>query len=217
MYLSDEIDRAVRGVDIPGQYVGWRPYNRFYAEGTEDLFTNVPTGRSPLVLAAPKAKLNLPEVDTKVKTLPIEYQAVRRSHLKQVGRVLDEIEQNELLRLEEEAQRLQKENVEDMRNKLTWKQRESIDQLKALRREQDTTVAQDKNPFAQIQNGAIIVPTVLNAGVSKTTSLEANIYQPVSEDATGAGKLSTKEKLFKFEGEIADKKIFEDYKFEDYD
>ena len=38
-----------------GQYVGYRPYNRFYAAGTEELFTNVPTGRSPLVMATPKS------------------------------------------------------------------------------------------------------------------------------------------------------------------
>lgn len=101
MYLSDEIDRAVRGTDLEDQYIGWRQYNRFYAEGTEDLFTNVPTGKSPLVLASPKVPKDTKiEVLSNDKPLPIEYQAIRRSHLKQVGRTLDQIEKKELERLE---------------------------------------------------------------------------------------------------------------------
>jgi hypothetical protein len=103
MFLSDEIDRAVRGSDIPDQNVGFRQYNRFYAEGTEDLFTNIPTGRSPLVLAAPTIPegTNFTEVP-KNKPLPIEYQSMRRSHLKQVGRSLEQIEKTELKKLKKQ-------------------------------------------------------------------------------------------------------------------
>lgn len=113
MYLSDEIDRAVRGSDLEDQYIGWRQYNRFYAEGTEDLFTNVPTGRSPLVLATPK----VPK-DTKIETLdkdrplPIEYQAIRRSHLKQVGRTLEQIEKKEIERLENKKLEIEEDKNE---------------------------------------------------------------------------------------------------------
>eukprot|EP01080_Neovahlkampfia_damariscottae_P008542 gene8542-366_t len=101
MFLSDEIDRAVRGIDLPDQNIGYRQYNRFYAEGTEELFTNIPTGRSPLVLAAPKIPegTKFTEV-SKDKPLPIEYQSMRRSHLKQVGRSLDLIEKSQLKNLQ---------------------------------------------------------------------------------------------------------------------
>lgn len=102
MYLSDEIDRAVRGVDVENQFIGWRQYNRFYAEGTEDLFVNIPTGRSPLVLAAPKipeGTIFAPIEDTAPSI--IEYQSNRRSLLKQMGRTLGEIEQTQLDSLQE--------------------------------------------------------------------------------------------------------------------
>jgi hypothetical protein len=100
MYLSDEIDRAVKGLDQENQHVGWRQYNRFYSEGTEDLFTNVPSGRSPLVLAAPKTPkgTNFMPIQDNVP-LPIEYQSNRRSHLKQIGRTLDETVKLETNRL----------------------------------------------------------------------------------------------------------------------
>lgn len=101
MFLSDEIDRAVRGQDNPNQYIGWRQYNRFYAEGTEDLFTNIPTGRSPLVLQAPKIPKGMSVQEIPDDTpLTIEYQANRRSNLKQIGRTLDQIEKTERERLE---------------------------------------------------------------------------------------------------------------------
>lgn len=122
MFLSDEIDRAVRGLDQENQYVGWRPYNRFYAQGTEELFTNIPTGRSPLVMAAPKPTTEsssggsgggggggksseLKRVSDISPVLPIQYQAVRQSHLKQVGRVVSEIENSERRRLAQTSMR----------------------------------------------------------------------------------------------------------------
>jgi hypothetical protein len=66
MFFSDEIDRAIRGLDLEDQTIGWRQYNRFYAEGTEDLFTNIPQGKSPLVLASPKTP-----TDTKITSIII--------------------------------------------------------------------------------------------------------------------------------------------------
>jgi len=118
MFLSDEIDRAVRGLDQENQYVGWRPYNRFYAQGTEELFTNIPTGRSPLVMAAPKATEDtkggrggvvhmseMKKMDDIAPVLPIQYQAVRQSHLKQVGRAVNEIENYERQRLHSPSSR----------------------------------------------------------------------------------------------------------------
>ncbi|KAF0852446.1 Type II secretion system (T2SS)-associated protein Gcp10 [Andalucia godoyi] len=50
MALSKEVQQAVHA-ETPS--MGWRRYNRFFAAGTEELFTNVPSGRSPLVLKAP--------------------------------------------------------------------------------------------------------------------------------------------------------------------
>lgn len=154
MFLSDEIDRAVRGIDLPDQHVGWRPYNRFYADGTQDLFTNVPTGRSPLVLAAPKTRVDLSTVDNRTATYPVEYQATRRSKIQQVGRALDEIEQSELTRLvdqipmqqhqqQQQDGRLQHPDALDhsntwpfLNNRLTRAQRESIAQYKQLHLQQ---------------------------------------------------------------------------------
>lgn len=48
-FLSSEIDSILHHED---EDVGWRRYNRFFAAGTEEFFTNVPAGRSPLVVRA---------------------------------------------------------------------------------------------------------------------------------------------------------------------
>jgi hypothetical protein len=180
MFLSDEIDRAVRGIDVEGQYVGWRPYNRFYAEGTEDLFTNVPTGRSPLVMAAPRTGTGgeLQELNKNAPS-PIEYQAVRRSHLQQVGRSMDEIEQSELNRI---SGGIARTNL-------------------------NRTTEQD---LEQRYQNADIRPVNDDFEPKRSTDLRVGAYQRY--DPIGQG--STKQRLFKFEGEMSERRPDLDYKFE---
>lgn len=182
MYLSDEIDRAVRGIDVRGQYVGWRPYNRFYAEGTEQLFTNVPTGRSPLVMAAPRtgAGGELQELDRDT-ALPVEYQAVRRSHLQQVGRVLDQIEQSQIDRLTTGGDNITRKPEQDVLEKRYPKE------IRPINDRYEPKISSD-----------------LRVGAYQR-------YEPIGEQA------SVKKRLFKFEGEISERRPDLDYKFDNLD
>ena len=205
MFLSDEIDKAVRGIDEDDEeswknrssYVSWRPYNRFYAEGTEELFTNIPTGRSPLVMAAPTPDKNtmLKTLDSDKNTpLPIEYQAMRRSHLKLVGRQLKEFEQDQLSQLEN-----------------TEMAYPTIDKKEGL--ESTTTI---QNRYQRI------TPSKKDIGLLKPRNDQ---YEPpaVSDDLrVGAyqryqplsGSSSIKKQLLKFEGDISERRPDLDYKFE---
>lgn len=205
MYLSDEIDRAIRGVDIENQYVGWRQYNRFFAEGTEDLFTNIPTGRSPLVLAAPKVPpgMRVTQVDPKLP-LPIEYQAVRRSHQKQVGRAIDEIEHSELVRLSKEGK------VE-----LSKEQRDYLQSHAPLSKEEyglGKELPKDRQ-FPEQKNVDIIIPKNDEYTPKISTDLRVGLYQPFEP----MDKTTMKERLLKFEGDISERRPEEDYKFEGMD
>jgi hypothetical protein len=184
MFLSDEIDRAVRGIDVEGQYVGWRPYNRFYAEGTEDLFTNVPTGRSPLVMAAPRtgAGGELQELDPNAPS-PIEYQAVRRSHLQQVGRTIDEIEQYEVSRIT------------------------GIDTTRKIKKTSE-------QELEQRYGNADIRPINDKFEPKPSNDLRVGAYQryePLGDET------SIKQRLFKFEGEMSERRPDLDYKFDSKD
>jgi len=178
MYLSDEIDRAVRQMDIENQNVGWRRYNLFFAEGTEDLFTNVPSGKSPLVLAKPNTPIGTNIIDVNGEDekhpLPIEYQSARRAFLKQVGRNLDQVEERERNRL------LQRNEKEDYRPMM-----ESFPESVKLR------ASEQYQP-------------------EPSTDLRVSFFQPYE----APDRKIVKEKLRKFEGEITDRKPFEDYRFE---
>lgn len=201
MFLSDEIDRAVRGIDVENQYVGWRPYNRFFAEGTEDLFTNVPTGRSPLVMAAPKTTdeesgngtSEMKNMNEITNVYPVQYQAMRQSHLKQVGRAVNEVETYERQRL---TKRLPDQQSE---------QKKKIDS------------------FETTEHPGLIKP--LNEDLSlkqqrlSSTDLKAGVYQAYEEEPGEAEdkRSNIKKKLLRFEGEISEKRPDLDYKFDQLD
>ncbi|KAL0477218.1 ureE [Acrasis kona] len=186
MYISDEIDRAVRGVDVEGQYVGWRPYNRFYAQGTEEMFTNIPTGRSPLVMAAPRMGVGgeLQERDLS-EPQPVEYQALRKSHLQQVGRAIDEIKQSQTNRL-----------------------LSGYDDITNSQPEQNTIQPTPLRSYKQDN----VRPLNDHYQPKLSTDLRVGAYQryePIGDQAP-----SLKQKLFKFEGEISERRPDLDYKFE---
>ncbi|EFC47326.1 predicted protein [Naegleria gruberi] len=195
MFLSDEIDKAVRGIDDEDEdskhtrsFVSWRPYNRFYAEGTEELFTNIPTGRSPLVMAAPSAdrQTMLKDLDSERKPLPIEYQAMRRSHLKLVGRQLKEFEQDQLKKMSNN------QTVENERQETT----QSIQQ-RYLKSSNKAPLIVPKNDY----NEPSYVSQDLRIGAYQR-------YQPLDK------KTSVKKQLLKFEGDISERRPDLDYKFE---
>ena len=201
MFLSDEIDRAVRGTDDANQYVSWRPYNRFYAEGTEDLFTNVPTGRSPLVMAAPTSSHKdtaLVEVGKGNKPLPIEYQAMRRSHLKLVGRQLKEYEQDQVRRLK---------NASELAIPTTQQQQSSSESTQSIQSRYETSQqnqAKSSQKLIRPRNDNYEPPVV-------SSDLRVGAYQqynPLEKQST------TKQKLLRFEGEITERRPDLDYKFE---
>ncbi|KAL9647307.1 hypothetical protein ABK040_011674 [Willaertia magna] len=189
MYLSDEIDRAVRGLDDENNYIGYRPYNRFFAEGTEELFTNVPIGKSPLVMAAPKADKSVRFEDLdKSKPLPIEYQAMRRSHLKLVGRQLKEYEQEQIQRLQNKSTTSKETIYPNKQQENRW----------TNRYQQQKGLIQPKNDNYE--------PPLL----SKDLRVGAyQSYKPYEK------QVSTKQRLLKFEGEISERRPDLDYKFQD--
>ncbi|KAG2385655.1 hypothetical protein C9374_003470 [Naegleria lovaniensis] len=222
MYLSDEIDKAVRGIDDDDDesgngssiskkrtsYVGWRPYNRFYAEGTEELFTNVPTGRSPLVMAAPTADKStmLKSLDSDQRTpLPIEYQAMRRSHLKLVGRQLKEFEQEQLKSLQQSEMALPSSPSLDVSSKknltLSSESTESI-QSRYQRQERKHTAVSD---LLKPRNDQYEPPAV-------SDDLRVGAYQRYQPLDSSSG--SIKKQLLKFEGDISERRPDLDYKFE---
>ncbi|KAF0852447.1 Type II secretion system (T2SS)-associated protein Gcp10 [Andalucia godoyi] len=76
MALSKEVQQAVHA-ETPS--MGWRRYNRFFAAGTEELFTNVPSGRSPLVLKAPpEPSSSFPTMFPSIES--IEYDSILLFH-----------------------------------------------------------------------------------------------------------------------------------------
>ncbi|KAF0972846.1 hypothetical protein FDP41_009095 [Naegleria fowleri] len=216
MYLSDEIDKAVRGIDgdedendnngggafkhRSSSYVGWRPYNRFYAEGTEELFTNVPTGRSPLVMAAPSADKStmLKSLDAdKRNPLPIEYQAMRRSHLKLVGRQLKEFEQEQLRSLQQSEMAIPSSST------LISQKPNVTESTKSIQSRYD-----QQRPSANLlkpRNDQYEPPAV-------SDDLRVGAYQRYQSLDNSPSAI--KKQLLKFEGDISERRPDLDYKFE---
>eukprot|EP00761_Pharyngomonas_kirbyi_P002059 gb/GECH01002063.1/.p1 GENE.gb/GECH01002063.1/~~gb/GECH01002063.1/.p1 ORF type:complete len:301 (+),score=73.31 gb/GECH01002063.1/:1-903(+) len=210
MFLSDEINRAMRGTDIPNQQYGWRQYNRFYAEGTEDLFTNVPTGRSPLLMKAPSDSTDL-ERSPVDKDAPrvIEYKAIRDSNIKQVGRAMDEIEQDQLVRLSEHVPETELGMLSKRQRDYLMRQRqqEAEDRIASGRRGLDQYG--DRSTTIQPRNDVEYEPRT-------SSDLRVGAYQPYEEKGQGKPD-SVKRELLKFEGEISERRPDLDYKFEDFD
>lgn len=201
MFLSDEIDRAVRGTDEPNQFVGWRKYNRFFAQGTEDMFTNIPTGKSPLVMASPKSKINMLQADATQKSLPLQYQAQRKSHLKQVGKLLDQVEQAEMVRLANDNNTMQ----------LTQAQREYIERKRAERENaSSTTTTTTTLPASQNAETKLLIPKNDKFGTMPALNLKQAVFQPYDPQD---GK-PLKQRLYRFEGELNERRPDLDYKFE---
>nr|QRZ58760.1 Gsp-co-occurring protein 10 [Malawimonas jakobiformis] len=236
MYLSDEIDRAVRGLDEANQHVGWRQYNRFFAEGIEDVFTNVPSGRSQLVLAAPTGKVtDFQQAPEGVR--PVQYKASRDALLQQIARTVDLVEQRELLRLaDKEADKLslaQRAFVEQHR-RLQARAGGSMDA--AARAAAGTaatsaaaTVTVDRAsivareiplpPAARRGGGALMIrPRAVPYQPKVSRSLRSSVFQPyVPASELDGGGDSIRRRLIRFEGDIAERRPDLDAKNEGFE